>query len=149
MEDVQTSMSSQNRILVVTAVVLSIALAGAGYIFLYHPPLDWQEHLEVIDDKWGVFDPSYRNWTGKVKHIGPYPITSAELVIELRDIAGNLSYTGSSQLVGPSDPPIHPGNVKRFTILLKRTRADKIDANQTAYRIDIHKYQKKWFEKGG
>ena len=145
MEDEQTSTLTRNRILTVTAVILSISLAVAGYIFLYHPPLDWQEHLEVIDEKWGIFDPSYRNLTGKVKHIGPYPITSAELVIELRDIAGNVSYTGSRQLVDLSDPPIHPGNVKRFTVLLKRTRADKIDDEQTTYRIDIHKYQKRLF----
>ena len=69
----------------------------------------------------------------------------AELVIELKDTTGNVRYTGSRQLVDLSDPPMHPGNVKRFTILLKRTRADKIDDEQTTYRIDIHKYQKKWF----
>ena len=145
MEDEQTSTSTRNKILAVTAIILTIALGVAGYGFLYHPPLDWQEHLEVVDDKWGIFDPSYRNWVGKIKHIGPYPIRSAELIIELKDATGNVTYTGSKRLVDLSDPPMHPGNVKRFTILLKRTKAEKIDDEQTTYRIDIHKYQKKWF----
>ena len=145
MEDEQTSTSTRNKILAVTAIILTIALGVAGYGFLYHPPLDWQEHLEVFDDKWGIFDPSYRNWVGKIKHIGPYPIRSAELIIELKDATGNVTYTGSKRLVDLSDPPMHPGNVKRFTILLKRTKAEKIDDEQTTYRIDIHKYQKKWF----
>jgi len=145
MEDEQTSTSTRTPILTVTAVILSVAIAVAGYVFLYHPPLDWQEHFEVLDDKWRIFDPSYRNWSGKVKNIGPYPITSAELVIELKNPTGNVSYTGSKELVNLSDPPMHPGNVKRFTIVLKRTRAEKIDDEQTAYRIDIHKYQKKLF----
>ncbi len=145
MKDEHTCCPTRNPTLIVIAIILSVALGVAGYVFLYHPPLDWQEHLEVVDDKWEVFDPSYRNWAGKVKHIGPYPITSAELVIELKGTTGNVSYTGSKQLVDLSDPPMHPGNVKRFVILLKRTRAEKIDDEQTTYRIDIHKYQKKWF----
>ena len=135
----------QNQVLAVTAVIVSIVLGVAGYVFLYHPPLDWEEHLEVFDDEWGIFDPSYRNWSGKVKNIGPYPIRSAELIIELKDATGTVSYTGSKQLVDLLDPPMHPRNVKRFSVLMKYTKAENIDDAQTTYRIDIHKYQKKRF----
>ena len=145
MEDGRTNTSTRSRILTITAVIFSITLGVAGYVFLYYPPLEWQEHLEVFDDTWGIFDPSYRNWSGKIKNIGPYPITSAELVIELKDTDGNVSYSGSKPLLDISDPPMHPGNVKRFSILIKYTKAKNIDDEQTTYRIDIHKYQKKWF----
>ena len=145
MEDKQTSNSTRNRILIITTIILSIALGVAGYMFLYYPPLVWQEHLEVFEDTWGIADPSYRNWSGKVKNIGPYPIRSAELIIELKDATGNVSYSGSKQLLDLSDPPMHPRNVKRFSVLLKYTNAENIDDEQTTYRIDIHKYQKKWF----
>ena len=145
MENEQMPTLKRNLIPVAIAITMTIALGVAGYVFLYHPALAWQKHFEVFEDKWGIADPSYRNWTGKIKHIGPYPIRSAELVLELKDETGNVTYTGSKQLVKLSDPPMHPGNVKRFTILLKRTRAEKIDDEQTTYRVDIHKYQKKWF----
>ena len=145
MEDERTSASTRNRILAITGVVLSLALGVAGYVFLSHPPLEWQEHLEVVEDTWGIADPSYRNWSGKVRNIGPYPIRSAELIIELKDASGDVSYSGSKQLLDLSDPPMHPGNVKRFSILMKYTKAENIDDEQTTYRVDIHEYQKKWF----
>ena len=137
--------STRTQVLTFCVIVFSATLGVAGYVFLYHPPLDWQEHLEVFEDTWGIADPSYRNWSGKVKNIGPYPIRSAKLTIELKDGSGTVSYTGSKRLVEVSDPPMHPGNVKRFSILLKYTRAEHIDDEQTTYHIDIHKYHKNWF----
>ncbi len=129
----------------ITAIILCVAAGVGGYVLFYHPLLNAQEHLEVFEDAWGIADPSYRNWSGKVKNIGLYPITSAAITIELKDSDGNVSYTGSKQLVDLSDPPMHPENVKRFQILLKYTKPERIDDTQTTYRIDIHKYQKNLF----
>ena len=147
MKDEAIPTRKRHPILLVTAVILSLALAAAGYAFLYYPPLDWPEHLEVFEDSWGIADPSYRNWSGKIKNIGPHPIRSAALIVELKDASGNVSYTGSKQLVDLSDPPIYPQNVKRFGLLLKYTKAEHIDDTQTTYRVEIHKYEKKWFWK--
>lgn len=144
MHETQPRSSTRKRILIPITAILIPVFGIAGYVFLYFPPLDWQEHLEVFDDAWGIADPSYRNWSGKVKNIGPYPIRSAEIVLELKDASGNVTYTGRKQLVDLTDPPMHPGNVKRFSVLLKYTKAEKIDDQQTAYRIDIHTYRKPW-----
>ena len=119
MYETQSRPSTRKPILIVITVVLLLVLGIAGYVFLYFPPLDWQEHLEVFDDTWGIADPSYRNWSGKVRNVGPYPIHSAEIVLELKDASGNVTYTGRKQLVDLTDPPMHPGNVKRFNVLLK------------------------------
>ena len=145
MHEAQPRSSTRKRILIAITAILIPVFGIVGYVFLYFPPLDWQEHLEVFDDAWGIADPSYRNWSGKVKNIGPYPIRSAEIVLELKDASGNVTYTGRKQLVNLTDPPMHPGNVKRFSVLLKYTKAEKIDDQQTAYRIDIHTYRKPWF----
>tara|TARA_B100000315_G_C14586127_1_gene593110 strand:- start:1878 stop:2315 length:438 start_codon:yes stop_codon:yes gene_type:complete len=141
----QTSTSKQKLTLSAIVIAATIALSVAGYIFLYHPPLDWHEHLEVFEEKWGIGDPSYRSWTGKVKNTGPYPIRSAELIIELKDPSGDVTYEGKKRFIELSDPPMHPGNVKRFSILLKYTKAEKIDDTQTTYHINIDEYQKQWF----
>jgi len=149
MENTEPQLSSRgnNRFLATSIIALSILLALLGYTFLYYPSLQWQEHFEIFDDTWGIADPSYRNWSGKVKNTGPYPIRSAKIFIELKDKSGKVQYSGNKQIVKPSDPPMYPGNVKRFSMLLKYTKTENIDDTQTTYRLEIYKYQKNFFWK--